>query len=109
MDLINEYLDEQKKFTFYQCNYCEKEVYSLSDFERHCYNNGEDHRDITLKRIETNGAGASSKVKAELQTEINKSIQGKRDAKYKAQLAKQRAAEAKAKQGLPLYEIDSET
>ena len=65
MDLINEYLDEQKKFTFYQCNYCEKEVYSLSDFERHCYNNGEDHRDITLKRIETNAAGASSKVKAE--------------------------------------------
>ena len=30
MDLISEYRDEQKKFTIYQCNYCEKEVYSTT-------------------------------------------------------------------------------
>ena len=78
MDFINEYLDDQGKFTIYQCSYCEKEVNSLGDLERHCYNNGHDHRDITLNRIEANATAAISKASAELNHEIEKAIQGKK-------------------------------
>jgi hypothetical protein len=101
MDLINEYLDEQKKFTIYKCNYCEKEVFSLSDLERHCWNNGHDHRDITLIRIESNAAAATGKVSAELTKDIDNAIRGKKDVEYKARLWKERAAEARAKKDLP--------
>ena len=44
---------------------------------------------------------ATNKVSAELQKDIDNAIRGKKDAATKARLAKERAAEAKAKEGLP--------
>lgn len=101
MDMVNEYLDDQNKFTIYQCNYCEKEVYSLGDLERHCYNEGEDHRDATLTRIKDNAIAAMGKATATVQNAIDNAVQAKRNAEYRAHMEEQQAEQAKAKKNLP--------
>ena len=44
-------------------------------------------------RIETNAIAATTKIRAEVQRDIDSAIRSKKDAEYKSQLAKQRAAE----------------
>jgi hypothetical protein len=101
MDLINEY-EDKKGDVRYQCNYCEEETNSLGEFERHCYYEGADHRDITLNRIEKKAAEATNKLSAELQKHINDAIMTKKETARKQELAKQQAEQERLKKDLPL-------
>lgn len=100
MDLINEFEDE-KGYLRYQCNYCEEEADSLREFERHCYDEGQDHRDVNLRRIQDRAIEASGKVSAELQKNINDAIISKKNTEHRKRLEEQKAQQDKAAKNLP--------
>ena len=92
------------KLIHYECDYCTGfggTFSSLSDFERHCWNEGQEHHDANLKRIKAEAFNDIAKANLELQQDIDNAIRGKKDAEYKAGLARQRAAESRLKTTLP--------
>ena len=66
-----------------ECYYWSLDIVTSYDKEK--------YRD--LLRIETNAIAATTKIRAEVQRDIDSAIRSKKDAEYKSQLAKQRAAE----------------
>jgi hypothetical protein len=64
--LLLTHLDDKGKFTVYECDYCGDTSYNLDEFERHCYNEGQDHRDANLERIKAEAIHDITKANAEL-------------------------------------------
>ncbi|HET7345591.1 MAG TPA: hypothetical protein VFJ05_06940 [Nitrososphaeraceae archaeon] len=101
MDLIGEFKNEQGYIQF-QCSYCEYIANSVGSLERHCYNEGEDHKNVTLRRIQDNAIAAMGKVSAQLTIEIDNAIRAKKNQEQKAEIEKRQADQAEAKKRLPL-------
>lgn len=93
-------------YVYYQCSYCEDRNYnSLADVESHIWSEGEDHRDINLRRIEDEARNDTAKANIELQQDIDNAINGKKDAELKQQLSKQHTEESRLKKTLPYAKI----
>jgi hypothetical protein len=90
-------------FAGYECNACGMgEVFeSLSEGERHCWNEGESHYNANIDKVEQESQHDINKINAELRKDIQEAIQAKYDTEYKKQLAKERAARDKLKSELP--------
>ena len=62
---------------------------SLSEGERHCWNEGESHYNANIDKIEQESQHDINKINAELRKDIQEAIQAKYDTEYKKQLAKE--------------------
>ena len=106
--LIDEYTEGgdalgKNQYIVYECNLCDdgRKYYQLRDMERHCYNNGHNHRDANLKRIEDSAREDIADAKREMEKEIFLAAQAKNTATLRAAAESQRAAQAQAKKSLP--------
>ena len=89
-------------YVVFECDYCQDKKYnSLANVERHCWNEGQDHRNANLSRIKAEALHDTANANTELQNDIDNVIKGKKDAQLKQQLAKQHREESRLKTTLP--------
>jgi hypothetical protein len=99
--LISEHTDKQNKFVYYQCNYCNDTFNTLADIESHLWNEGMDHHDPNMQRIDKECKYHVGRAKDEMNRLIDSAIKSKQKAEQLKKARVELLKENKIKSTLP--------
>jgi hypothetical protein len=93
--------DDRGNIVAFECDYCNDKSHTMDEFERHCYLQRETHEDYNRDKIENEARKNITTIHNEFLQDVEDTIKSKKNAEYKARLAKEQAERERIKSTLP--------